>query len=153
MFFQPGAQLLADRGVDERLDLGVAQLGLGLALELGFGDLDRDDRGQALAQIVARRRRVVLEDVAVACVGVEAAGQRGLERREVRAALDGVDVVGKREKGLVVGIVVLDRDLADQALRLVFNLEIDRRVEDDVLAFVQRGDEGGAASISRRLSS
>ena len=37
----------------ERLGLGVAELGLGLALELRLAQLDRDDRRQALADVVA----------------------------------------------------------------------------------------------------
>ena len=40
----------------ERLGLGVAELGLGLALELRLAELDRDDRGQALADVVAGER-------------------------------------------------------------------------------------------------
>ena len=45
------------------LDLGVAELGLGLALELGIGQLDADDRGQALAHVIAGEVGVgVLED-------------------------------------------------------------------------------------------
>ena len=39
--------------LDEALGLGVAELGLGLALELRLAELDRDDRGQALADVVA----------------------------------------------------------------------------------------------------
>jgi hypothetical protein len=46
-------RLLGDRGLDLALDLGVAELGLGLALELRVGQLDADDRGQALADVVA----------------------------------------------------------------------------------------------------
>ena len=35
--FQPVTKLIGDNALDEPLDLGVAQFGLGLALELGFG--------------------------------------------------------------------------------------------------------------------
>ena len=49
------------------LDLGVAQLGLGLALELRVGQLDADDGRQALAHVVAGQVRVVvLEDAVLA---------------------------------------------------------------------------------------
>ena len=57
------AEALGDRGLDLALDLGVAELGLGLALELGLGQLDADDRGQALADVLARQVvRGVLDD-------------------------------------------------------------------------------------------
>ena len=42
------------------LDLGVAELGLGLALELRLGQLDADDGGQALADVVAGEVGVVV---------------------------------------------------------------------------------------------
>ena len=44
----------------KRLGLGVAQLGLGLALELRLAQLHRDDGGQALADVVAREVVVLL---------------------------------------------------------------------------------------------
>ena len=51
------------RGLDLALDLGVAQLGLGLALELRLGQLDADDGRQALAHVLAGQVGVVvLED-------------------------------------------------------------------------------------------
>ena len=42
--------------LDDRLHLRVTQLHLGLALELGLGDLDADDGRDALAEVVAARR-------------------------------------------------------------------------------------------------
>ena len=47
-------QEVAHRRVDDPFDLAVAQLGLGLALELRLGHAQRNHRGQALAEIVAR---------------------------------------------------------------------------------------------------
>ena len=48
-----GASFSLTRVSTYALDLGVAQLGLGLPLELRLGDLHRDDRGQPLAQVLA----------------------------------------------------------------------------------------------------
>ena len=53
VLLEPGAELVVDDPLHEALGLGVAELGLGLALELRLGQLDRDDRGQALADVVA----------------------------------------------------------------------------------------------------
>jgi hypothetical protein len=54
VLLQPVAELVVDqRFWTKPLDLGVAELGLGLALELRLAELDRDDRGQALADVVA----------------------------------------------------------------------------------------------------
>ena len=44
--------LLVDDGVDQGPDLGVAQLGLGLALELGLGEFHGDDAGEALPAVI-----------------------------------------------------------------------------------------------------
>src|SRR5206468_11277350 len=50
------AQALADDALDRPLDLAVAQLGLGLALELRVLHLDRDHRRQAFAHVLAAHR-------------------------------------------------------------------------------------------------
>ena len=53
IFLEVLAELLVDQRRDHPLDFGVAELGLGLALELRLGQLDADDRDQALAGVVA----------------------------------------------------------------------------------------------------
>ena len=47
------AELVVDDRFDDALDLGVAELGLGLPLELRPRDLDADDRGEPFADVVA----------------------------------------------------------------------------------------------------
>ena len=47
------AQPLVDHPRDDPLDLAVAQLRLGLALELRIGHPDADDRRQALLEVLA----------------------------------------------------------------------------------------------------
>ena len=83
------AEAVGDRGLDLALDLGVAELGLGLALELRVGQLDADDRGQTLADVVAGQVGVgVLEDAGSTRLVVERARQRRAEAGQVRAAVD-----------------------------------------------------------------
>ena len=82
---QPGV----DDRVDEALHARVAELGLGLALELRVGELGRDDGGQPLADVLAGEVLVLLLELAlVARVLVERAGQRRAKAAQVRAALD-----------------------------------------------------------------
>src|SRR4051812_5409947 len=107
---------LVDGGLDEALHRRVAELGLRLPLELRLADLDRDDRGQALADVLALQVGILLLELAdLARVLVDRAGQRRAEAGQVRAALVRVDVVGEREQRLLVGVVPLqgDLDLAD----------------------------------------
>ena len=52
MLLQVCRQLLANDGVDDAHHLVVAELGLGLALELGFRHLDRDHGGEAFTEVV-----------------------------------------------------------------------------------------------------
>ena len=105
-------QLLVADLLHERLDLGVAELGLRLALELRFADLHRDDRGQALADVVAGEVRVLLlEELLVLRVLVDHRRQRRAEALLVGAALVGVDGVGEGVHRLRIAGVPLHRDL------------------------------------------
>ena len=140
VLLQELAQLAVHRLLDQALDRRVAELRLRLALELGVGELDRDHRGQPLADIVAAQVRVLLLQQALGPrVGVQRPGQRRAEAREVRAALVGVDVVGEREHRLLVGGVPLHRDLDLAVGGLV--IEEDGLPVQRVLVLVQEGDE------------
>ena len=52
-------ELVVDDRLDDALDLGVAELRLGLPFELRPRNLDADDRGQPLADVVAADGRVL----------------------------------------------------------------------------------------------
>src|SRR6201999_2360755 len=65
-------ELLVDDRRDEALHARVAELRLGLALELRIGQLGRDDRRQTLADVLAREVVVALLELALlARVAVE----------------------------------------------------------------------------------
>ena len=105
-------QLLVADLLHEGLDLGVAQFGFGLPLELRIGDLHRNHSGQALSDVVAGKVRVLLfEDLLVLGVLVDHGGQCSPEPLLVRTALVGVDGVGEGVDGLGVAGVPLHRDL------------------------------------------
>ena len=96
VLLEPGAELVVDHALHEALGLGVAELGLGLALELRLAELDRDDRGQALADVVAGDPVLALLDQApLLAPVVDQGGERGAEALLVGAALVGVDGVGE----------------------------------------------------------
>ena len=140
VLLQELGQTRIDDRVDEALHAGVAELGLGLALELWVLKLGRDDRGEAFADVLAAEVVVLLLELAlVARVLVERAGQRRAEAAEMAASLDRVDVVGEREDRLLVGGVPLHRDL-DRAL-LALTLERDDLLSDRLLVPVQVLDE------------
>src|SRR5207248_4745970 len=63
--------------LDHVLDLGIVQLALGLALELGVGEAHGYDGGETFAHVVAGEVGVlVLEDTGLAGVVVEGTGAR-----------------------------------------------------------------------------
>ena len=79
-------------------------------------------------------------------VGVNGARERRTKPGEVRAAVDGVDVVGEGIDFLVVGVVVLDSDFDRQRVANLF--EVDRFVVKNVAALVEMLHEfGDAAAI------
>ena len=142
VFGQELVQRRVDHGLHRRADLGVVELVLGLALELRVEHLDADDRGQALADVVAAQVGVgVLEDARLAGVVVQAAGQRRAEAAQVGAAVDGVDVVGEGVDALGEAVVVLQRDLDARRRR-----RGDRRRTACAAA---RGSDSGAARTRR----
>ena len=103
-------------GVDRRLDEPayprVAQLGLGLPLELRVLELHGDDGGESLAHVLALEVvLLLLQQPLVARVLVQRPRQRRVEAGEVGAALAGVDVVREREDRLRVLVVPLHRHL------------------------------------------
>ena len=140
------AEAVGDRGLDLALDLGVAELRLGLALELRVGELDADDRGQALAHVVAGQVAVgIAQHAGAARPVVQRARQGGAEPRQVRAAVERVDVVGEREDVLRVGVVVLERDLDGGP---AFSpLDVDRPGVEDFLVPVEVAHERLQAAL------
>src|SRR5262249_10136249 len=95
-------QLRVDGALHHPVDPRVPELRLRLALELRLAQLHRDDRGEALADVLALEVRLLLlqeRRVRAARVPVQRAGERAAEPREVRAALVRVDVVRERVDG------------------------------------------------------
>ena len=136
----------ATRALDLAGDLGVAELGLRLALELGIGQLDADDGREALADVLAGEVAVgVLEDARLLRPVVERPGERAAEAGDVGAAVDRVDVVREREHVLGVRVVVLERDL-DRG-RAVAALAVDRAAVERLLVPVEVPDERDEAAL------
>jgi len=134
------AELLVDDALDDPLHLGRHQLVLGLVAELRVGVLDRDDRRQPLADVVAAEAVLeVLEQPRRLGVGVDGAGQRGAEAGEVRAAVLVLDVVREAVDRVLVGIVPLQRDVDLRPVDVT--LHGDRLVVDGGLRGVEIGDE------------
>ncbi|CAM5676827.1 hypothetical protein SALBM135S_02151 [Streptomyces alboniger] len=117
----------------EGLGLRVAQLGLGLTLELGFAELHRDDRRQTFADVLAREVVVLLaQQLLLARVTVDQARQRGPEALLVRTALVRVDGVREGVHALGVLRVPLHGDLGREQALLVLGLDVDHGGVDDL---------------------
>ena len=100
------------------------QLALGLAFELRLRQLHADHRNQAFAHVVAGQIFFDIFEQAHLLPGiVDRASQRSAESRKMRAAIDGVDVVGKAEHGLGISVVVLQSDLHVDAVAVVFHVD------------------------------
>ena len=124
VLFKELHQLCIDHVGHEGADLGVAQLCLGLALELSLLQLDGDDTDEALPDVCAGQVLVLLLQQAVAAaIVVEDAGEAAAEALFVGAAVGSVDVVGKAQQQLVVAGIILQSDLGHAPVGLA--LEVD----------------------------
>src|SRR5438876_1887001 len=145
------AQRVVHYALHDPFDFRVAELRLGLALELGVLHLDVQHRGQALPHVVAGERELLLlEESVLLRPFVDRAGQGGAEPGEVGAALVRVDVVDEAEGVVVVTVVVLDRALDLDSLPL--GLERDRfRVQRLAVAEQVLHELGEPALVDERL--
>ena len=89
--------------------LGVAELGLGLALELGFRNLYGNDCGEALAEILGRKVSLELvQELVLLRVLLEGAAETHFEALQVRTALYSVDIVDVGIYLLRIAVVVTE---------------------------------------------
>ena len=123
VLFEEGHQLLGNHRVHQRTHFAVAQLGLGLALELRFLQLDRDNRGQTLARVLALEGLIVLEQLVFLAVIVEYTGQSSLKAGLVRTALGGVDVVCKGQHQLAVAVGILHGNLGHRGIAAALHVD------------------------------
>ena len=143
VLLEPGPQGVAHDRFDVALDLGVPQLALRLALELGVGDADADHGGEPLADVLALEvGHVVFQQLVLAGVVVDDPGQGRAEPGEVRASVAGVDTVGEAEDGLGEGVTVLHGDLDGGVLHHPGDVEglFVERVAVDVEVLDEAGD-------------
>ena len=143
MLLEVVAQGLAHGGLHHAHHLVVAQLGLGLTLELRLGHLDRDHGRQTVAEVLFRQLDLhlgqLLEQLVVFGIFLERERQAAAEAGEVRASLDGVDVVDIRVDVLVIVGVVGQRHLDGDAVLL--RVEMDDVFDQRLLAGVDVFDE------------
>ena len=112
MLLEPLGELLVRDALDERADLGVAELRLGLAFELRAAQLHGDDRREALADVLAEQVLVLLLEVTLlAGITVQHVGEGLLEALFVHPAFGRRDVVGEGVEAFVVARVPLQREL------------------------------------------
>jgi hypothetical protein len=148
IFLEVSSQRFVDGGFDHALHFTVAQLGLGLTLELRIADLHADDRREPFADIVSGEGfRLFLQQIVGVGVRVDGAGQRGLEADQMGAAFLRVDVVREGKQVFRVAVVVLERNLQNHFG--LFDLHVDRLVQRG-FRFVQMLDEGNDAALVQK---
>ena len=139
------SQLFVDYGLHDAGYVGI-QFALGLAFELGLRQLYADHGYQAFADVVSGQIFFYVFEQAHLLAGVvDGAGQRGAEAGEMRASVDGVDVVGETENGFRVGVVVLEADFDVHVVLVGFH--VDGFVVERLLAAVEVLDEFGDAAV------
>ena len=150
IFLQPFGQLVGHQAFQRLANLGTDQLVLGLARKFGIGQLDRHDRRQALAHVLAGEADfLALQDARLVGIIVEGAGQCRAEGREVGAAVPLRDVVGEHQDVFVIAVVPLQRDIDADVVALP--VDGDRVREQRGLGTVKIFDEGGDPAFVEQL--
>ena len=119
VFLQPFAHLVGHQAFERLAHFGGDQLVLGLRRELGIGQLDRDNRGQPFAHVVAGQGDLfLLQDARFLGIIVDRPGQRRAEGGQMRAAVALGDVVGEAQDVFVIAVVPFQRDIDADAVAL-----------------------------------
>ena len=148
ILLEPGAELIVDDLLDEGLHLGVAELSLGLSLELRLAELDAHDGSEPLAHIFTSEVGVlVLEDAPLASELVDQCGECRAVALFVGATLGRVDRVGEGVDRLGEAGAPLHSDLCLQALGIVLRGKLDDRGVAHALGGVEMSDEVGDAAL------
>src|SRR5690348_2396864 len=140
------AELFIHELLDESFDVAV-EFSFGLAFELRLRQLHGNDGDQAFANIVAGDGNFVLllfEHAVGARVIVDGARERGAEAGKMRAAVNGVDGVGKAKNIFRVAVVVLQRDFHFDSVALAF--DVNGGIVEDGFAAIEMLDEFGDAA-------
>ena len=150
ILFETLHQLLVNEAGHRALDIAV-EFSLGLPLELRLRQLHADHRHQTFAHVLALEVLLhVLEQALVLPKLIDGSRQRGAEPGKVSAAIDGVDVVGKREDILRIAVVVLERELHVDVVAVAFR--VDRRGVQHFFVLVEVLDEFGDAAVVMKLA-
>ena len=113
--------------------LAVTQLGLGLTLELGLGNLYRNNGSQALAEVVTIDIELQLcQHTRLIGILLQSTGQCAAEAGQMGTTLDGVDIVYIRMYILRERVVVLHCNLYGHAIAL--GVDIDHRLDQRLTA-------------------
>ena len=122
MLFEPRAELIADRRLDDRLHFGRNQLVLRLRRELRIGHFHRQNARQTFARIITRKRNLLFfRKTGFFRVFIDDTRQRASESGEMRAAVALWNVVREAQHRLVVGIVPPQSRLDGDAVLLTQN--------------------------------
>src|SRR6266487_1388678 len=143
---EPLAELFVHELFDVALDVAV-QFALGLPFKLRLRQAHAHHGDQALADVVTGDGDFVLlfpEHSGGRSEVVDRARKRRAKTGEMRAAIDGVNGIGKRKNVFTVRVVVLERDFDFDVAALA--LHVDRRIVQRGFAAVQVLDELGDAA-------
>ena len=152
MLLEPGLQTVIDQVFDDRPNFRRDKFVFGLRGELGIGDLDRENRRQPLAAIVAGQRNLFLACAAGGFgIGRDLPGQGAAKAGEVGSAVTLRNVVGKAQDVLVVRVVPLHRDFDGNSV--AFRPDDDRFADQRMLCPVEKADKGlEPAFVHHRLA-
>ena len=149
VLFEECAQALIHECRDGPGDIRV-QLALGLPFKLRLRQFHADDGHQAFTHVIAGQVLFhVLEQAHLLPRVIDRAGQRRAEAGKMRAAVDGVDVVGEAEDRLGVCVVVLQPDFHVDAVAVV--LHVDGLVVQNLFAAIEMLDELRDAAVVLEL--
>ena len=140
VLFQVGFEHVTHRLAHRGAHFGVAEFGLGLALELRLSHFHTHHCSQAFSKVVSADVELQLvQHAAAVSVLFQRVGQPATEPRQVGSPFVGVDVVDVREQVLGERIVVSHGDLDRHPV--AFTADVDDVLDDGFAVAVEVGHE------------